>query len=124
MTDVALVNGDLQAQNRWITGHEKIIQSVSIRLGRFRGEWFLDPSSGLPWMEWLGVRNTSLADIVARISSEILRVDGITQIQTITPVKDESGAVTISAQILLDPEITDQPVLGISVSGTGRVTVL
>jgi len=124
MADVALVNGDLVAQNRWIDGPEKVVQSIQIRLGRFRGEWFLDPTSGLQWMEWLGTRNVSVSEIVARVSSEILRVEGVDRIQSIVPVKDTSGSVTINVEIVLNPEITDQPVLGVSVQGTGRVVVL
>jgi hypothetical protein len=123
MSDVYLVNGDLVEQNRWVSGNEKTIQSIQIRLGRFRGEWFLDPSSGLPWMEWLGTRNLNPNTVLSQIRSEILRVEGVVSISRLEYVKSGTS-FDIGADIVLASDQINQTVLGIVISGTGRVVVL
>lgn len=123
MIDVGLVNGDLIEQNRWIIQQDRIIQGIEIRLGRFRGEWFLDPSTGLPWMEWLGQRSLNPNTVLSQVRAEILRASGVVGIDRLEFNRSGTSA-TIEADIRIETEDQTPTVLGISVSGTGRVVVL
>lgn len=123
--DIQLVNDDLVDQNRWISGPEQTVQAVSIRLGRFLGEWFLDPASGISWMRYLGTRNYSLVEVTDEIRREILSVDNVLAITKFDATTASDGSVTMDIAISIFDTNTQEPtVLGLQVSGTGRVVVL
>ena len=63
-------------------GREAIAQKVAIRLGTYRGEWFLDTTFGVPWREDILVRNPDLSAIGALIRSEIVKTEGVIGIRT------------------------------------------
>lgn len=116
---------DLVGQNRWISGFEKAAQSVQLRLGRFRGEWFLDPSSGLRWMSYLGTRNWNAVELAAEMQRAILGVENVVGIQRMESQKTDAGVVSFAIDIeVSDPLTQTTTVLGLSVDGTGRVVVL
>lgn len=126
MTTVHLAGAtpDLVGQNRWITGPEKIVQAITLRLGRFRGEWLLDPTSGLPWMEWMGKKKLTEREVLEQVRFEILRTKGVLGINSLSYEKTETNGVLTGEILVEDPVNLSTTVFGISVQGTGRVTVL
>jgi hypothetical protein len=115
---------DLVGQNRWITGPEKIVQAVTIRLGRFRGEWLLDPSSGLPWMEWVGKKKLTEREVLEQVRFEILRTTGVLGINNLSFVQTGTDGVLTGEILIADPVNQSTTVFGINIQATGRVTVL
>lgn len=126
MTTVYLAGNppDIVPQNRWIDGPEKIAQAVSIRLGRFRGEWLLDPTSGLPWMEWLGNKRLTERDVLEQVRFEILRTTGVLGINSLSYTQTETTGVLTGEIVVRDPVTLSTTVFGINIQPTGRVTVL
>lgn len=124
--DIHLVGDppDLVAQNRWISGIEKAVQSVALRLGRFRGEWFLDPASGLRWMDYLGQRNFSRAQLLEEVRREVLLVERVEAVTRLDAERDGAGYQIHIDVVVFDDTAQQETVLGLSVDGTGRVTVL
>jgi len=60
--DLEIVDGDMVI----IDGPEAIRQHLNVRLAFFRGEWFLDPSLGVPYFERVlrkPLRQTVLASV-------------------------------------------------------------
>lgn len=63
-----------------VTGAEAVGQHGRQRLKSYRGEWFLDVTAGMPWLDQIfGKRyNPALAEAVAK--AELLGTDGIVAI--------------------------------------------
>jgi len=82
MPDVQLAeNGDLPKYTYHTSGNAEVVQKISIRLNTFRGEWILDDSEGLPFLEWLQTKDPPEADIENRIRAEINAVEGVETIR-------------------------------------------
>ena len=65
---------------RIVQGAEAVGQHVRQRLKTFEGEWFLDGSAGVPWLEEImgGAYDPALAEAV--VKAEILDTPGVTEI--------------------------------------------
>lgn len=75
--DIKIVNRDIQL---FTTIEDLTVQKVKINLLNFRGEWFRDITTGIPYLqEIFGVRNSKdVADTL--IKNAILDTDSITSI--------------------------------------------
>lgn len=63
-----------------VTGAEAVGQHVRQRVMTFEGEWFLDVTCGLPWLDQLFGRRYDPALAEAIVKAEILDTDGVTEI--------------------------------------------
>lgn len=70
---------------------EAIGQHARQRVQTFAGEWYLDTTAGLPWVEQiLGKRyDPALAEAV--VKAEILNTDGVTEITSFSIAFDRSS---------------------------------
>lgn len=59
---------------------EAVAQHVRQRLMTFRGEWFLDTSAGVPWLDQILGKQYDPALAEAVVKAEILDTDGVTEI--------------------------------------------
>jgi len=57
-----------------------IKQQVALRLGFFKGEWFLNEDTGIPWYEEIIVKNPNLIRIREIFRDAILSVTGIREV--------------------------------------------
>ena len=57
-----------------------IKQQVTLRIGFFKGEWFLDEERGVPWYEEIIVKNPNLIRIREIFRDAILSVTGIREV--------------------------------------------
>lgn len=55
-------------------------QHVRQRLKTFEGEWFLDTTAGVPWLDQIMAKNYDPALAEAVVKAEILDTDGVTEI--------------------------------------------
>ena len=83
--DLVFVNGACPTTGDLI---DRVIQRLYIRLRTFLGEWFLNTTYGVPWLEQvLGQKGPkSRVDIV--IQSQILAEDGVQQITEFSSTLD------------------------------------
>ncbi len=55
-------------------------EHVRQRLMTFQGEWFLDTTAGVPWLEQIFAREYDPALAEAVVKAEILNTDGVSEI--------------------------------------------
>jgi len=111
MSDIKLTTGhDIDLTNgspSLVTGRDAIAQHLNIALRFFLGEWFLDTSQGVPYFDRILVRGFNEADIQQIFRSEILKVDGITGVQSLEiDLDSEARTMTIDGRATsIDGEI-------------------
>lgn len=69
-------NGELAI----VRGAEAVGQHVRQRLKTFSGEWFLDTTAGVPWLDEILGRGYDPALAEAVVKGEVLDTDGVTEI--------------------------------------------
>lgn len=74
--DLVLKDGDLLL----IDNAERVMQQVLISLREWLGEWFLNTRDGVPYLEYILVKNPNEAHIRQVLSDAILVVEGVESI--------------------------------------------
>jgi hypothetical protein len=97
------MTGDLQG----------IRQQVMLRLGFFRGEWFLDEDRGVPWYEEILIKSPNLIRIREIFREAILSVSGIREV-TYLDLRFSAFARTLDVNFRAS---TDLGELGITLTG-------
>lgn len=72
--DISFPNGTIAT----IDSVDATVQAVKTRLAFFQGEWFLDITAGIPWLQKILKKNVNPQEIASLIKTEILKTDGIT----------------------------------------------
>jgi hypothetical protein len=86
--DLLVLNNDLVlTKDANPIGTNPVLQNILQRLGLFLGEWFLDNTKGVPWLQQILVKNPDIAAIDAIILNTILGTIGVVQLNfyTFTP---------------------------------------
>lgn len=71
--DLVFRNGDLMIVNNG----ERVAQQVLITLREWLGEWFLKTSDGVPYLEYILVKNPNEAHVRQVLSEAIQSVEGV-----------------------------------------------
>jgi hypothetical protein len=71
--DLIVRNGDLMIVNNG----ERVAQQVLITLREWLGEWFLRTSDGVPYLEYILVKNPNEAHVRQVLSEAIQSVEGV-----------------------------------------------
>lgn len=74
--DLVVKNGQLVLA----TDQDQIAQAVREALGTFFGEWFLDTTIGVPWLQQILVSNPNLDTIQALLLNAVFNVPGVANI--------------------------------------------
>ncbi len=74
--DLVIQDGDLIL----IDHAERVVQQVLISLREWLGEWFLDTRDGVPYLEYILVKNPNENHIRQVLSDAILAVEGVESI--------------------------------------------
>jgi len=82
-------NGDYSI-NSFIDQSAATIQAVTTRLRLFKGEWFLNLDSGVPWFQRVFVKPARLGEIERIIRSTILQTEGVDKLTKFDLVFDSS----------------------------------
>ncbi|MCD8201901.1 MAG: GPW/gp25 family protein [Clostridia bacterium] len=69
---------------------DSIPQAIIIRLKWFLNEWRMRPDFGLPYYEEVFVKNPSTSLFASRIRKEILSVEGVVSVDSLTVDLDKS----------------------------------
>lgn len=63
---------------------DSVIQAIKIRLKWFEGEWRINPDYGMPYYDDVFVKNPSVALLESRIRKEILTVDEVVSVDSVS----------------------------------------
>lgn len=85
--DLLIIDGDLLL----IDNQERIAQQIKIHLLTLLGEWFLDTSWGVPYLESILVKNPNLVIIKTIFRNKINNIPGVTKVNKIMLVFDQKG---------------------------------
>lgn len=77
---LVVANGDLVL----CADQVAVNQGVRFRIGFFLGEWFLDESIGLPYIDRILIKNPNLAEITDYFRTAILNTPDMVSVDTIT----------------------------------------
>lgn len=103
MIDLALdpISRDLIIPIRPISGAARVAQSVGIRLRTWLGNWFLDTTHGVPYLENILVKNPRHEIVESILRQQILGVAGVRAIKSFQleiNAKARTAKVTFEAE--------------------------
>lgn len=88
-----------------VEGKDAIAQEIQTRLRWWRGEWFLDTSAGVPYLESILTKGVAEATVRAILLREILAVPGVLRVPSLVVAIDRATRyATVAAA---DIETTD-----------------
>lgn len=93
---------------------ERVAQQIKITLWEWYGEWFLDSTQGIPYLEYITVKNPNINHIKSILSAAMLAIDGVTSVDSMTMDFDKENrqlTVTYTATTSYGL-VTDREVLG------------
>ncbi|WP_298762135.1 hypothetical protein [uncultured Megasphaera sp.] len=108
--DLVVRNGDLIIVNNG----ERVAQQVLITLREWLGEWFLKTSDGVPYLEYILVKNPNEAHVRQILTEAIENVEGVKKVTELEFVFNRIlRTLTVSYEIATDYGfITKKEVLG------------
>lgn len=108
--DLVVRNGDLMIVNNG----ERVAQQVLITLREWLGEWFLKTSDGVPYLEYILVKNPNEAHVRQILTEAIENVEGVKKVTELEFVFNRIlRTLTVSYEIATDYGfITKKEVLG------------
>lgn len=77
--DLVVENGDLIA----IDNAERVAQQIKIQLLTWLGEWFLDVTHGVPYLDYILVKNPNLELARSIFREQIMKVDDVDNVLSI-----------------------------------------
>lgn len=78
--DARFVDGDLPDYTSFVTGIEAVVQRIRFRVLLHKGEWFADPTAGLPWKQWVQTKPAPVSIIHAYVKRAIATTPGVARI--------------------------------------------
>lgn len=108
--DLVVQNGDLMI----VSNGERVAQQVLITLREWLGEWFLKTSDGVPYLEYILVKNPNEAHVRQILAEAIENVEGVKKVTELEFVFNRIlRTLTVSYEIATDYGfITKKEVLG------------
>lgn len=96
-------SGDISTPARTATGTALIRQRIRRRLRTLTGDWFLDPSVGLPYLDWIATKPPPVAQISAATREAVLAVPGVLRVDGWGAVHDaDARTVRISGVVYIE----------------------
>lgn len=108
--DLLIQDGDIVL----IDNAERVAQQVKIKLKSFLSEWFLDTTYGVPYLEEILVKNPSLDHVRNILRQQILDVDDVSSVTSLTLNLDKQSRV-LTVDFTCETTyglVTDREVLG------------
>lgn len=76
-----------------------IVQRIRSAIALFEGEWRLDTTAGLPWLDWLQTVPPPLDEIAAVVRVEIADVLGVDRVSTLDVSLNDNDVITIQGTV-------------------------
>ena len=108
--ELIIENGDMLL----INNAERIAQQIKITILEWLGEWFLDLRDGVPYREYVLIKNPNLNHIRSILITKMSAVNGVDKVKTMTLDLDKKNRVlTVDFEVLTSfGLITRREVLG------------
>lgn len=90
-------------------GDEALAQLIRTRLLRFRGEYFLDQSKGLPYNEFVFQHVPDIAAFEAAVAIEIADTPGVLAVREVSAVRDSQDPRRLLVTAVAISESADIP---------------
>lgn len=91
--DLIIKDGDIVL----IDNAERVVQQIKIKLKSFLGEWFLDTTYGIPYLEDILIKNPSIDHIRNILRQEIIDVDDVTAVTSLSVLLNrQSRTLTVN----------------------------
>jgi len=85
----------------------EVVQSLKIRLQFVQGEWFLNLSAGVPYIQQLFEIGTSIETMSQIFTTEILNTDGVSRLTSLVLEPDlDTRKLSITFTAILDNELS------------------
>lgn len=78
-----VINGAIRYSIMPIEGADRVAQQIKINLLSFLGEWFLDNTYGVPYLEDILIKNPRMASIETIIRGHINSIPDVTRIDSL-----------------------------------------
>jgi len=91
-----------------VRGAEAVGQHVRQRLKTFSGEWFLDTTAGVPWLDEILGRGYDPALAEAVVKGEVLDTDAVTEITSFSVRFDRQRRALEAFGIGIDTEYDEE----------------
>jgi hypothetical protein len=101
-------NGDY-AINEFIVDADATVQAVETRLKLFKGEWFLNLSSGVPWYQRVFIKPAKTTEVESAIRETIIQTEGVKELLQFDLVFDSQtrkASVSFSANTIYGDDIS------------------
>ncbi|WP_196595253.1 hypothetical protein [Pectinatus frisingensis] len=108
--DITIKNNDFML----ISNAERVAQQIKIALLEWQGEWFLDSRDGVPYLEYILIKNYNLYHIRSVLISAIAGVDGVNSVESLTASVDNQNRI-LTVTYTADTDyglVTNKEVLG------------
>ena len=108
--DIVLKDGDML----FIDNAERVAQQIKIQLLTFYGEWYLDTSWGVPYLDYILVKNPNFTIIRQIFKEQILSVDDVKAVESLE-VEYDAQERTMKVEYIASTEyglITRKEILG------------
>lgn len=98
-------SGDLYFKGADIVLANSVRQKIKIRLRWFFQEWRWDDEVGIPYFEYLLVKNPDLDQVKEIIEEQIFNVDEVTEVNDVSiEIDSKSRGATITYEVATDEE--------------------
>lgn len=105
-------NGDLYFEGADIVLANSVRQKINIRLQWFFQEWRWDDEAGIPYFEYLFIKNPDLDQIKEIIEEQIFNVDEVTEINDVSiEIDNKSRGAVITYEVATDEETFREEVI-------------
>lgn len=111
-SDIVLQNGDIMM----IDNAERVAQQVLITLRFWLGEWFLNTTEGVPYLEYILVKQPNMAHIRQILTEQIQSVEGVKAVTDMELTFDQRER-NLLVEYTADTDyglVTDKAILGYS----------
>ena len=108
--DIVLQNGDILM----IDNAERCAQQIQITLRFWLGEWFLNTTEGVPYLEYILVKQPNVAHIRQIITEQIQSVEGVKAVTDMELTFDQRER-SLLVEYAADTDyglVTDKAILG------------
>ena len=108
--DIVLQNGDIMM----IDNAERVAQMILITLRFWLGEWFLNTTEGVPYLEYILVKQPNMAHIRQILTEQVQSVDGVKAVTNMELTFDQRER-NLLVEYTADTDyglVTDKAILG------------
>ena len=101
-------SGDLPDFTSFITGIDAVVQRVQFRLQLHRGEWFADPTRGIPWKQFQSLKPVPTRLVETKIRAALISMPSIDAVQQLTVTLDsDNRELLIDLALLVGRDVVE-----------------